>query len=310
MVCHRGRSAIYLHRLRIPGETLWPRVGSALKDKLIEFLVIVCAVLLFYGVLEWHFSQLALDSTTLEVISEWEKRVREVHERLERLKLGWEALAALLVLIYALRVIAQVNPHLARLEVRASAAVVLAVRWFARISTAFALAAGLTFLATAEGAKDPVGRIGLTLADAGKEYAEFQRALDARIDSEVRAQLLSRAWTARPMPMILGMREFSQINDARKAVEAQIVKDNVSLELLGVPESSYKTYQPAYDRAASDDAPAGHWTPEEVRTANEAAKRLPDGAFHPGATRRIAGRFSAVSATQLTKEPRSRLAWL
>jgi len=134
----------------------WPRLRRAVYTNLFEFLAISVAVLGVYSVLMLWLRSLPLDDVTLEKLMRWDERVQAVHEFLELHTPKLATFLLILAFVVALRLMASLRPRFLGVAEGTNKAIVSGTKWFERISTASALAASLTFLATAD--DGPQGR--------------------------------------------------------------------------------------------------------------------------------------------------------
>ncbi len=258
------------------------RFNKALCANLTELLSITVIVLACYSLALFCLQAVSLDNTTLGKLTAWEGRVAATHEFLERYSPRLIGTLALLAVILGLRIAASLRPSLAQWTNRFIVFLAGGAKWLGRISSAAAIAATLTFLAT--GDSGPTQKIGLTLRDAKQDYDHFQAALAVNADSFLRQALAERAWNQRPQPLREEMDQSAQFLAERRQYEdmRERAKDSsqavVDAAPLSFPASvDVASYVSADDTgSASAEPPAPSWTPGALRQASEEADTVPD----------------------------------
>jgi len=179
------------------------RLVTGLRKNLFELFAIAGIVLSLASIVLWRYESIPLSSTTIGQLRTLERRIEYVHQTVEARVPAIEALVALSTLILIMRVLCVFEPALER-RVRAVGILISTVmRWAGRLSTAFALAAAITFLATeSEGS---VTQVAMTLRDALREYNVLQADLTQAVDPLARENLLQRAWVERPDELVRDM---------------------------------------------------------------------------------------------------------
>lgn len=249
----------------------WPRLQRALSENILELLVIAGVVLLAYTIALWRFHTRALDDQTLERLTEWDKKVQEVHEGFERYKPGLIASLVLLGSVVLFRFIADVWPVLKNASVRMTSSLMAGLKWSGRTATAVAVAASLTFLAT--GPDGPLRAIGLTLKDAKASYEHFQTAIRSQVDLSMRESLVSKAWETRPANVRATLDQAAQFCEERQKFEEmrKEAKAFYGVESAEAEDFPLSTEIPEVETAVAEtpSEPSAAWTPKALRQAAE-----------------------------------------
>jgi hypothetical protein len=266
----------------------WSRFRRALYENILELLLISVAVLVFYSIVLAWLQSVPLVTATLGKLESWDRGVYRAHEWLDDHQPSIKILLALSGLVMFLRLVAATWPALAHLAAKTSVLLVNGVKWSERISTAVALAASLTFLATEEGG--PGRQIGLTIRDAKQEYEHFQSTVTGRVDAKLRAVLLAKAWNERPAALKKEMANSAFFQNERAKFEDERAKAE---QLFQVQPASTENFPlsadlpqawvtdevpqkvPATDASPIDQA----WTPMQIHDASKEAENLRPASF-------------------------------
>lgn len=189
------------------------------RKNLFELLVIAGVVLGLGCLVQWRYELTPLPETTLAELLALEHHIEVVHDTLEVYKPAIKTLALLSVLFLVARVLCARFPAFRAPTKVGAIAVVWSLSWLGRLSTAFALAAALTFLAT--GPAGPVAQVRITLRDALDEYNNLQSKLAEAAEPAAREALLQRFWNERPTELKVAITEALEFEKVRGAYEEE-----------------------------------------------------------------------------------------
>ncbi len=264
--------AIRLYAMDCNGRK-WPLLQHPLCDNLLELLVITGLVLVAYTIALGRFSNLPLDSMTLEKLRGLEERVEAKHKYLEDHLPGFYSLLTCLIVVISFRVAAKTRPALRSAAARTTRLIATSLKWAERAGCAAAIAASLTFLATDSDA--PLRRsITLSLKNATENYTQFRADLRQHVDIALRRVLIKKAWSERPREMREEITRAAEFYRKRKEFAAEqsraadylgtVAKEDESFPLAAeVPKSDVTVDA----RKPENDPPSPTWTPADLQEA-------------------------------------------